>query len=238
VRDLRRRLIALAGLVVIVGAVIAALALMGVIGNQGGGGAGIEDVALLDPPQPAGSATRQVGPEAGKLAPDFVISDFDGTRHRLSDFRGKAVYLNFWATWCIPCQVELPDVETVQQLHKGELVVISINRREPLDRARDFLKNIPRTDGGTGVSFTVNGIDPGDTLYDRYRGLGMPVSVFIDANGVVTRVANGQLRLDDMQQAVAEALAAGRAAGGQAGQDAEPRVTLGVYLLPVTLSGP
>ncbi len=215
-RELRRRLIALAGLVVIVGAVIAVLALAGVIGNQGGG-AGIENVALVDPPQPSGSATLQVGPEAGKLAPDFVISAFDGTRHRLSDFRGKAVYLNFWATWCIPCQAELPDVQTVQQMHPDDLVVISINRREPLDRARDFLKKIPRTDGGTGVSFAVNGMDPDDTLYDRYVRLlppPMPVSVFIDPNGVVTRVANGQLRLDDMQQAVAEAIAAGRAAGG------------------------
>ncbi len=195
---------------------MAVLALAGVIGNQGGG-AGIENVALLDPPQPAGAASLEVGPEAGKLAPDFVISDFDGTRHRRSDFRGEAVYLNFWATWCIPCQIELPDVETVQQLHKGELVVISINRREPLNRARDFLRNLPRTDGGTGVSFTINGMDPDDPLYDRYVRLlppPMPVSVFIDPNGVVTRVVNGLLRLEDMQKAVAEALAAGRAAGG------------------------
>ncbi len=212
-RSLSQRLIALAGLAAIVGAAIAALALAGVIGNQGGG-AGIENVALVDPPQPTGAALP-VGPEAGKLAPDFVISAFDGTRHRLSDFRGKAVYLNFWATWCIPCQAELPDVQTVQQLHRDDLAVISINRREPLNRARDFLRNLPRTDGGTGVSFTVNAMDPDDTLYDRYVRLlppPMPVSVFIDANGVVTRVANGQLRLDDMQQAVAQALAAGTTA--------------------------
>lgn len=205
-RDLSQRLLALGGLVVIVGAVIAVLLLAGLLGNQGGG-EGIEDVRLFDPPRAEGQAELSVGPQVGRLAPDFEISDFDGSRHRLSDFREKAVYINFWATWCVPCTVELPDIQVLQQRHRDDLIVITVNRRESLDSARAYFGNIPLADGGAGVDFTVNGLDPDDTLYREYQGLGMPVSFFVDPNGVVTRLYNGLIRLDAMEEAVAEALA-------------------------------
>jgi thiol-disulfide isomerase/thioredoxin len=203
---LRRRLLALAGLVVIVGAAVGVLLAIGVIGNQGGG-KGIEKVLILEPPRTAAQAGLEVGPQVGKLAPDFEISDFDGSRRRLSDFRGKPVYVNFWATSCIACLAELPDIQKLQSNHSDELAVITVNRREPLDRARSFFRTLPREDGGEGVSFTVNGMDIDGTLYQEYKGLGLPVSVFIDANGVVTKVFNGQLRLSDMEEALAQALA-------------------------------
>lgn len=202
-QDIGRRLSALAGLVAIVSGALGLLLAAGLLGNRGGG-QGIESVRLLDPP--AGQEGLGVGPEAGKLAPDFEISAYDGTRHRLSDFRGKAVYVNFWATWCVPCQVELPDMQQLQAQHRDELVVIAVNRREPLSRAEIYFRNLPRNEGGRGVSFTVNGLDPDDKLYQEYRALGMPASFFIDANGVVTRVFNGLIRLPQMEEAVAEAL--------------------------------
>ena len=203
-QGIRGRLVALAGLVVIVGGAVAVLLAAGLLGNQGGG-EGIESVLLLDPP--AGSQGElSVGPELGKLAPDFEVSAFDGTRHRLSEFRGKVVYVNFWATWCVPCQVELPDMEELQSQHGRDLAVIAVNRREPLDRAEAYFRNLPRNDGGSGVSFAVNGIDPDDSLYQEYRALGMPASFFVDDNGVVTRVFNGLINLEIMEEALAEAL--------------------------------
>lgn len=209
-RDLQQRLVALGGLAVIVGVAVVVLLVAGVLGNQGGGtsrtGIDIQDVELLDTPPIAGRELK-VGPQVGKLAPDFKLSDFDGARQRLSDYRGKVVYVNFWATWCVPCQVELPDQFELLNRHEDELAIIAVNRAEPVGRAQDFFQNLPRNDGGTGVSFTVNGLDPDDTLYNKYRGLGMPVSVFVDANGVVTGVHNGLLRLPQMEEEVAEALA-------------------------------
>lgn len=210
---LQQRLIALAGLVAIVGVAVGVLIAAGVIGNQGGG-PGIESVVLLDTPQPVGRSGLDVGPQVGQLAPDFEISDFDGTRHRLSDFRGKPVYVNFWATSCIPCTVELPDIQTLQAKHRGDLTVITVNRREPLGRAMDYFRNLPLEDGGTGVGFTVNGMDPDDTLYREYQALGMPASFFMDADGVITRLYNGLIRLPTMEQALAEALGAAPAGGG------------------------
>jgi len=206
--SLGQRLVALAGLVVIVAVVVGILLAAGLLGSQGGG-EGVEEVKLLDPPRSAGQAELEVGPQVGKLAPDFELSDFDGGRHRLSDFRGKAVYLNFWATWCTPCLIELPDIYDLAQRHEGELAVITVNRAQRVGTAREYLQNLPRNDGGNGLSFAVDGMDPNDALYNKYRGLGMPVSVFIDAHGVVTKVYNGLLRLPQMEEAVAMALQSG-----------------------------
>ena len=204
-RDLRRRLAGLAGIAAIVGVTLGVLLAAGLLGSQGGG-EGIKDVTLLDTPRDADQADLDVGPQVGKLAPDFELSDFDGTRYRLSGFRGRALYINFWATWCGPCREEMPDIQEVLGRHEGELVVISVNRRQSLDTAQDFFADLERLDGGTGVSFTVNGMDPDDTLYQEYRGLGMPVSVFVDPEGVVSGVYNGRISLETMEEAVGEAL--------------------------------
>jgi len=211
---LKQRLTALAGLVVIVGAVVGGLAVAGLVGSQGGG-QGIDDVKIIDTPQPDGRDDLEVGAEVGKLAPNFEIDDFDGVRHRLSDFRGEVVFVNFWATWCPPCKLEMPDIYKLEQSRGDEVTVISVNRSEPVDRARSFLEDLPRTDGGTGVSFTVNGMDPDDTLFREYRGLGMPTSYFIGRDGVVTRVYTGFITLDVMEQAVNEALASASAAAAR-----------------------
>jgi cytochrome c-type biogenesis protein len=205
--------VALAGLVLIVGLALGILALAGVVG--GGGGEGIDDVVLLEPPRTSGQADLETGPEPGQLAPDFEISDFDGQRHRMSDYRGRVVYINFWATWCEPCVVEMPEIAELRDRNPETLAVISVNRRQDPDDAAAFLEELPTTDGGQGVSFDVNGVDPDDTLYERYVRLfpePMPVSIFIDADGVVSSVFNGIMRLPDMEQAVTEALSSTSAA--------------------------
>ncbi|MFQ5472028.1 MAG: TlpA family protein disulfide reductase [Dehalococcoidia bacterium] len=200
---IRQRLFALGGIVGIVGVAVVGLMAAGLIGSQGGG-EGIEDVLVFEPPRAPEQVDLDVGVSVGKLAPDFEISDYDGTRYVLSEFRGKPVYVNFWATWCIPCQIELPDVQVLQERHEDDLIVIAVNRREPLDRAKSYFENLPLADGGSGLNFAVNGIDPDDTLYREFRALGMPASYFIDRNGVVTKVFNGLINLERMEDAVAE----------------------------------
>jgi len=212
-RDLQGRLTALAGLVVIVGGVVAVLFFAGVLGSQGGG-EGIENVRLLEPPRGPGQEDLDVAPREGSLAPDFEISDFDGARHRLSDYRGNPVYVNFWATWCGPCREELPEIQELLDRHEDDLAIITVNRSEPLDRAKAFFADIDRLNGEPGVSFTVDGMDPDDRLYNEYRGLGMPVSVFVDANGKVVKVFNGRISLEIMEEAVTQAIASARVPDG------------------------
>ena len=216
-RDFKSRLLALAGLVAIVGGAMAVLFLAGVLGSQGGSttetGVSIEDALVLDPPRGPGQEDLDVVPREGSLAPDFEISDFDGARRRLSDFRGKPVYVNFWATWCSPCREELPQMQELLDRHEDDLAIITVNRRQPLDEAKAFFADVDKLNGELGVSFTVNGMDPDDKLYNEYRGLGMPVSVFIDANGKVVKVFNGRISLETMEEAVAEAVASARVSG-------------------------
>ena len=205
-RSLQQRLIALAGLVAIVGVASLLLWIGGVLGNQGGG-EGIEDVLVLDTLPAEGRGELQVGTQKGQLAPNFEISDYDGSRHRLSDFRGKAVYVNFWATWCVPCQVELADISALQEEFGDDLVIITVNRREPLDRAATYFRNLPLLNGGNGVDFPVNGMDPDNTLYDHYHAIATPSSFFVDPDGVISTVAHGFIRLEQMRTAVSESLA-------------------------------
>ena len=205
-RSPQQRLIALGGLAAIVGVAVLLLWIGGVLGNQGGG-EGIEDVLVLDTPPAERRGELQVGTQKGQLAPNFEISDYDGSRHRLSDFRGQAVYVNFWATWCVPCLIEMPDIAALQDEFGDDLVVVTVNRREPLDRAETYFRNLPRLDGNTGVSFAVNGMDPDETLYDLYRAFAMPSSFFIDPDGVVTTVGHGLISLEQMRTAVNESLA-------------------------------
>ncbi len=204
-RSVQQRLIALGGLAAIVGVAVLLLWAGGVLGDRGGG-EGIEDVLILDTPPAQGRGELQVGTQKGQLAPNFEISDFDGNRHKLSDFRGQVVYVNFWASWCLPCQIELPEMAALQEEFPDDLVIISVNRRESLDRAETYLRGIPLLDGGTGVEFTVNGMDPDDTLFDLYRGIAMPSSFFVDPDGVVSAVGHGLIVLEQMRTAVNGAL--------------------------------
>lgn len=204
-RSLRQRLIALAGVASIVGVVIAALWLAGVFDSAAG-----EPAALVDTPAVDGASDLEVGPLAGQIAPDFEVTDIDGKRHQLSDFRGQAVFLNFWATWCVPCQEEMPEIYALQEEYADRLAVIEVDRGESPDKARNFLDNLPRLDGGKGVRFTVNGLDPTEVVYKRYETLAIqvtPISVFVDARGVVTRLYNGQLDRDRMREFIEAALA-------------------------------
>lgn len=168
-----------------------------------------EPAALVE--TPAVDGVTDIGPRAGQVAPDFELSDFDGGRHRLSDFRGKVVYVNFWATWCVPCQAELPEIYRLHKEYGDRLVVIEVNKAQSVGKARKYFENLGRLDGGKGVSYTVDGIDPTAVLYDRYLTLpvdALPISVFIDERGVVSKLFNGQMRYEDMKAAVEAALGA------------------------------
>jgi peroxiredoxin len=142
---------------------------------------------------------RTVGLRVGDLAPDFEFSDLDGRRVRLSDYRGKVVFLNFWATWCGPCRVEMPDMMTVLEKYEDQgLVIIAINNGEAYGPAIRFIDNLE-------LRFTAIGMDPTQEVVRRYQVFGMPTSYFIDAEGVVTRVHASQLSLRVMESAVQDA---------------------------------
>lgn len=76
------------------------------------------------------------GIEIGKSAPDFELTKLDGTNVKLSDLKGKKAILNFWATWCGPCQQEMPDMEAFYKEHKENVEILAINYT-PSEKAGD-----------------------------------------------------------------------------------------------------
>ena len=142
----------------------------------------------------------EVGLATGNLAPNFEFSTYDGQRLRLADFRGRPVYLNFWATWCDPCKEEMPAIQQILNRYQPDhLAVIAINNGEDAAPAQKFVKKL-------GLSLTAFAFDPDQDVVKRYRIEGMPTSIFIDAEGLITRVIPGQISLKVMDSSVRDAI--------------------------------
>jgi thiol-disulfide isomerase/thioredoxin len=120
---------------------------------------------------------------------------------RLSDLRGRPVLLNFWATWCIPCRAEMPDLDAALRTYAPQqLAIVGVNNGEKYKQAQSFLDKL-------GVHFTAFAYDPDSTVAKRYAIQGMPTSYFIDAKGVITRVVLGPLTPAVMKGGVDSAVA-------------------------------
>lgn len=118
----------------------------------------------------------------GKPAGEISLPGLDGGTVRLSDHKGKVVLLNFWASWCGPCQREMPALDTFYQQHKGKgFVVLSINVDRDAASARAFLKKL-----GKPMTFPI-GVDDKSAVLGRFAVDRMPTSFLVDPKGVIRR---------------------------------------------------
>jgi cytochrome c biogenesis protein CcmG, thiol:disulfide interchange protein DsbE len=147
---------------------------------------------------------RSVGLGEGNVAPDFEFSSFEGTRMKLSDLRGRPVLVNFWASWCLPCRAEMPDIEgALQSYAPQQFAAVGVNNGERYKTAQEFLDRI-------GAKFTAFAYDAEARIAKRYAVQGMPTSYFIDAQGVITLVVLGPLTPPVMENGVKSAIAGAR----------------------------
>ena len=130
----------------------------------------------------------------GDIAYDFELDDFDGGRVRLSDFRGQPVIVNFWATWCAPCRIEMPELQEAFDNHKDEgLVILALDQDEPVKRAREFFYD------EMGLSFTPL-IDEKSAIASAYSSYSvLPTTYFIAPNGTVAAIHRGPLTLGQIE---------------------------------------
>lgn len=129
----------------------------------------------------AAASTVPQGLAVGQRAPDFTLPTLDGQRVSLSDFRGQAVLVNFWATWCGPCRDEMPDFETVYETYRDEgFAVLAVNNAEPREKVAPFVADL-------GVTFTI-ALDEAGEVNDRLYGRaipGYPTSFLVNGDGVI-----------------------------------------------------
>jgi len=111
---------------------------------------------------------------------EFELNDADGGSHKLSDFRGKIVFLNFWTTWCPTCRIEMPSMEKLhQQFKTTDFAMVTINLQEPVSRVKEFFKEfkltftaLMDTGGEVGVMFSINQIPTTYILDKKGRIIG------------------------------------------------------------------
>ena len=138
-------------------------------------------------------------PQVGRLAPDFTLSTLDGDSITLSDLRGKTVFINFWATWCPPCRVEMPAIEALYQEYRDkDVVVIGVDLREDEDRVRKFVQQ-----GGYTWTFA---IDTTGEVARKYGVVAIPVSFFLDEEGIIREINIGAVSRSAMEVKLAAAM--------------------------------
>ncbi len=134
-----------------------------------------------------------VGLEIGNAAPDFQLQTLDGSTVKLSDYRGKRVMVNFWATWCPPCRAEMPDLEKFHQ--NNDVIILAVNltqTEQSMQEIKDFVHEFELT-------FPIL-LDKNIEVANRYAIRPIPTSFMIDSNGIIRNKAFGALHYEMMVQ--------------------------------------
>lgn len=126
------------------------------------------------------------------IAPDFSLKDVDGKTHKLSDYRGKVVMINFWATWCPPCRFELPSMQRAyEKLKQSGVEFLAINLGEDADTIFTFTADYP-------VTFPLL-MDLDSSVSNMYPVIGLPTTYFVDPKGRLVYRAVGSREWDEEQ---------------------------------------
>ena len=138
-------------------------------------------------------SSQTLTPLPGQVpAPDFTLSDTEGTLHRLSDYKGKTVIINFWATWCPPCREEIPSMNRAwRALQKENVVLLAINVGEDEDTIFQFTANYP-------VEFPLL-MDLDSTIIGEWPVRGLPTTFVVDPQGRLAYRAIGGREWDEAE---------------------------------------
>ncbi len=128
------------------------------------------------------------GDSGGKTNTALVTTEYakpDGGRTTLASLKGRPVVVNFFASWCAPCKLEMPDFEKVHQEYADRVVFVGIATQDSATKANEVVQQ-------TGITYAI-GLDPDGLLFTKTGGLGMPTTVLLTADGKVADVHTGAL---------------------------------------------
>ena len=129
-------------------------------------------------------------------APDFTVENADGEEVKLSDYVGKPIVLNFWASWCSPCKSEMPEFNAAWEELEGEVQFLMVNMtdgsRETVDTAKEYVE-------GEGFTFPVL-FDTNSEAAIAYSAYSLPTTYFIDADGYLVARAVGAIDGETLQK--------------------------------------
>ncbi|RKD25003.1 cytochrome C biogenesis protein [Ammoniphilus oxalaticus] len=173
---------------------IAILALLGLVAwgifDMGKSNSGSEELSVQEESQ------APIGLAQGYLAPDFELETIDGNKVKLSDYRGKKVLLNMWASWCPPCRAEIPDMQQFYEQNVDQnVVVLGVN----LTSAERQPERIPRFIEEFGMTFPIV-LDEQSNVSDRYQVSSIPTSFILDSQGVIQQKIVGPMDREMMEQ--------------------------------------
>lgn len=133
--------------------------------------------------------------EIGDMAPDFEIVDLDGNTHRLSDYRGEGVFLNFWGSWCAPCKTEMPFMENQSKEFKEKGVhILALNLKDTRLKAETFRDQY-------GLTFPI-AQDKDESIKGAYNVIPLPTTVLIDPDGVIVDIITTGISEEQIRQAM------------------------------------
>jgi thiol-disulfide isomerase/thioredoxin len=144
-----------------------------------------DDHALLEPEEVSAAAAAACSKEQKSAPLNYTIKDMNGADVKLSAFKGKVIVLNFWATWCGPCKVEIPALIELQKQYAGDVVVLGMSVDDPVEKLKPFAEKYK-------INYPVLVGLGREEVQDAFGPLyGIPVTVFIGRDGKICRVHNG-----------------------------------------------
>ena len=186
-----RQLLAAFGAVV--GAIVVLVGVTTPLGNTANGPGTVNPrptAFILSSPPPVGLKVGATAPEFSVPLADgttYQLADLDGKPIRLADLRGRAVWVNFWTTWCPPCQSEVPILRDLAERYRDRglvLVGISVQETSPAD-VKAYADRYE-------LGYTI-GFDGSGKIFHAYKGYALPTQVFIDPNGVIASLVGAPL---------------------------------------------
>ena len=143
--------------------------------------------------------SKETIPKEGSAAPHFTLTGLDGKTHSLSDYRGRAVMINFWGSWCDPCTREMPAIQSQYEKWKDKgFVVLGLNLDESPVTVENFVRQYKLT---FPILFDVD-----LRMRNRYGVISYPTSFFLDPNGKIVKIHPGEMNEQTIEEAIRQTL--------------------------------